>query len=57
MDRELSGKVNRRRLSIQLDFPDFLNKVILLVNAGMTVSRAWEKSVTTVKRILFYIRN
>jgi len=46
MDRELSGKVNRRRLSIQLDFPDFLNKVILLVNAGMTVSRAWEKSVT-----------
>jgi len=42
MDRELSGKVNRRRLSIQLDFPDFLNKVILLVNAGMTVSRAWE---------------
>ncbi|HOM03330.1 MAG TPA: type II secretion system F family protein [Acetivibrio sp.] len=46
MDRELTEKVNRRRLSIQIDFPDFLNKLILLVNAGMTVSRAWEKSVT-----------
>lgn len=46
MDKELSKKVSRRRLSIQIDFPDFLNKLILLVNAGMTVSKAWEKSVT-----------
>lgn len=46
MDRELTKKVNKRRLSIQIDFPDFLNKLILLVNAGMTVSKAWEKSVT-----------
>ncbi|GAE88795.1 type II secretion system F family protein [Acetivibrio straminisolvens] len=46
MDRELREKVNKRRLSIQIDFPDFLNKLILLVNAGMTVSRALEKSIT-----------
>ncbi|MCX8129531.1 MAG: type II secretion system F family protein [Clostridia bacterium] len=44
-DRELSEKVKKRRISIQLDFPDFINKLILLVNAGMTVSRAWEKIV------------
>ncbi|MDQ2085708.1 type II secretion system F family protein [Herbivorax sp. ANBcel31] len=43
--RELDGKVKKRRLSIQIDFPDFLNQLILLVSAGMTVSRAWEKIV------------
>ena len=26
-----------------MDFPEFLNKFTLLVNAGMTVSRAWSK--------------
>ncbi|NMB33882.1 MAG: type II secretion system F family protein [Clostridium sp.] len=49
-DNELSGKVKKRRLSIQIDFPDFLNKLILLVNAGMTMSRAWEKIVVENKR-------
>jgi len=42
-DKDLSDKVRRRRLSIQLDFPDFVNKLTLLINAGMTVSKAWEK--------------
>lgn len=49
-DNELSEKIKKRRLSIQLDFPDFLNKLILLVNAGMTVSKAWEKIVTENKK-------
>jgi tight adherence protein C len=44
-DRDLMEKVRKRRQSIQLDFPDFVNKLTLLVNAGMTISRAWEKAV------------
>lgn len=42
-DRDLQEKVKKRRLSIQMDFPDFINKLTLLINAGMTVSRAWER--------------
>jgi len=42
-DKDLSDKVRKRRQSIQLDFPDFVNKLTLLINAGMTVSKAWEK--------------
>lgn len=44
-DHELVEKVKKRRLSIQIDFPDFLNKLTLLINAGMTVPKAWEKIV------------
>lgn len=43
--KELDKKVKERRLSIQIDFPDFLNQLVLLISAGMTVSRAWERIV------------
>ena len=43
-DRELCNKVGKRRLAIQKDFPDFINKLTLLINAGMTVQKAWEKA-------------
>ncbi|MCX7921652.1 MAG: type II secretion system F family protein [Clostridia bacterium] len=49
-DSELNEKIKKRRLEIQLDFPDFLNKLTLLINAGMTVGRAWEKIVTDNKK-------
>lgn len=49
-DNEINEKLNKRRLSIQLDFPDFLNKLVLLVNAGMTVPMAWEKIITENKK-------
>ncbi|WP_010248078.1 type II secretion system F family protein [Acetivibrio cellulolyticus] len=49
-DNELNEKVKKRRTSMQLDFPDFLNKLTLLINAGMTVQRAWEKIVTDNKK-------
>ena len=49
-DSELNGKIKKRRNSIQLDFPDFLNKLTLLINAGMTVTRAWEKIVSDNKK-------
>ncbi len=42
-DRDLFERIKKRRLAIQLEFPDFVNKLTLLINAGMTVSRAWEK--------------
>lgn len=43
-DRELFNKVNKRRMAIKRDFPDFVNKLALLINAGMTVQNAWEKA-------------
>ncbi|HOJ09798.1 MAG TPA: type II secretion system F family protein [Clostridiales bacterium] len=49
-DRELDSKLKRRHLSIQWDFPDFLNKLTLLVNAGLTTSRAWEKVIRENKK-------
>jgi tight adherence protein C len=49
-DRDLMERVKKRRQSIQLDFPDFVNKLTLLVNAGMTVSRAWEKAALDTNR-------
>jgi tight adherence protein C len=49
-DNELKEKVKKRRLSIQLDFPDFINKLTLLINAGMTVPKAWEKIVSDNKK-------
>lgn len=42
-DKSLNDKLAERQLQIQLDFPEFLNKLLLLVNAGMTISRAFEK--------------
>lgn len=49
-DRDLFEKVKKRRLAIQLDFPDFVNKLTLLINAGMTVSKAWGKTAADYSR-------
>jgi len=38
-------KLDKKRLLMQIDFPDFLNKLTLLVGAGMNVSAAWSKIV------------
>ncbi len=42
-DTKLKNRVKARRIEIQLRFPDFINKLTLLLNAGMTISKAWEK--------------
>ena len=42
-DLKLKNKVKKRRLEIRLEFPDFINKLTLLLNAGLTMSKAWEK--------------
>jgi len=49
-DYDLKNKLEKRNLQIRLDFPDFLNKLILLINAGMTVSKAWEKVAVSNKK-------
>ncbi len=45
IDGELKGKIDKRREQIVLEFPEFANKLILLVNAGSTIPKAWEKIV------------
>lgn len=44
-DVDLKNRVKKRRISMQIDFPEFLNKLTLLVDAGLPVSGAWTKIV------------
>lgn len=45
VDTSLKEAIEKRRRSIQMEFPEFVNKLTLLVNAGMTISKAWEKII------------
>lgn len=49
-DKELDTKIEERKQKLRQEFPEFVNKLVLLVNAGMTVSRAWEKIALENKR-------
>lgn len=42
-DKELFDRIKARRASIRMDFPDFAGKLVLLINAGLTVTRAWDR--------------
>lgn len=54
-DTRLTNRVKKRRLEIQLEFPEFINKLTLLLNAGLTMSKAWEKiSMDSKKKCAFY---
>ena len=44
-DKDLNDRIKKRKAAIQIDFPDFLNRLILLINAGLTVTMAWERAV------------
>lgn len=50
IDKGLNEKIEKRRLSIRMEFPEFVNKMTILVNAGMTISKAWEKIATDTKK-------
>ncbi len=50
IDKGLNEKIDQRRLSIRMEFPEFVNKLTILVNAGMTISKAWEKIATDSKK-------
>jgi hypothetical protein len=43
---ELDQAIESRREEILYDFPNMVNKITMLVNAGMTFSRAWHKIVS-----------
>ncbi len=42
-DKGLDSKIEKRRTQLRIEFPEFINKLVLLVGAGMTIPRAWEK--------------
>ncbi len=50
VDNSLKSQIEKRRLEIRMEFPEFVNKLTLLVNAGMTISRAWEKIINENKK-------
>jgi len=50
IDYDLKSKIDERRTAIQMEFPEFVNKLILLINAGMTISGAWAKIVIENKK-------
>lgn len=50
MDSQLKKKIDERHTLLRMEFPDFVNKLVLLINAGMTVNRAWEKIVNDNKK-------
>ncbi|MDO5407854.1 MAG: type II secretion system F family protein [Eubacteriales bacterium] len=50
VDSSLNGDIEARRQKIQMEFPEFVNKLTLLVNAGMTISKAWEKIINENKK-------
>ncbi len=43
MDRDLTGKVEKRNREMLLDYPEIVNKFTLLVGAGMSLSNTWCK--------------
>ena len=49
-DTTLESKIQERREEIKREFPEFVNKMVLLVNAGMTIPKIWEKIVKENKK-------
>ncbi len=55
-DKDLENKLKKKYESIRADFPDMVGKLVLLVNAGMNLNRAWEKiCVETKKKSPLYL--
>lgn len=45
MIRELDARIRRKQQEMIIELPEFLSTMILLVNAGETVNRAWIRAV------------
>jgi tight adherence protein C len=45
-DKELDKKIEEKYFIIRIEFAEFLNKLSLLVGAGLTITAAWEKIAT-----------
>lgn len=44
-DYEIEERIKKKYLTMQIEFPEILNKMTLLLSAGLTIPRAWEKIV------------
>lgn len=44
-EKDLTDELTRRQEAILLDFPEVVNKLTILIGAGMTFTRAWQKVV------------
>jgi len=53
---ELERQLKKRHFSIKWDFPEFLNKIAVLVNAGLTIYKAWEKTIKENKKISYFYK-
>lgn len=42
-DKELMNRLKRRETEVLIDYPEIINKFVLLLGAGMTMKSAWEK--------------
>lgn len=51
----LNSMVEKKRKAIKRDFPDFLNRLLLLINAGMNIEAAWNKASESLTGSLLYI--
>lgn len=44
-EKELDRKVKRKKSNLYNSFPDFISSIAILINAGMNIQRAWERTV------------
>jgi tight adherence protein C len=44
-DKDVKKRLEKKKTLLKLDFPDFVNRLALLINAGMTMEGAWKKIV------------
>ncbi|MDO5518923.1 MAG: hypothetical protein Q4G58_00385 [bacterium] len=45
MEQQLNKQKEERDIEIMLDYPEVINKFTLLIGAGMTIKKAWERIV------------
>ncbi|MDO5291182.1 MAG: hypothetical protein Q4F05_00400 [bacterium] len=45
MEQQLNKQKEERNIEIMLDYPEVVNKFTLLIGAGMTIKKAWERIV------------
>ncbi len=49
-DKDLYEKVDKRNRQMLLDYPEIIDKIILLLGAGMPLANAWQKIVQDYKQ-------
>ncbi|MDF2871637.1 MAG: hypothetical protein K0R05_3212 [Anaerocolumna sp.] len=47
---EVSSKAEKRKKELLMDYPELINKFMMLINAGMSVSNAWKKLAVDYKK-------